>query len=108
MNPGPPPNNLQAVSVGPAWKGNPESNSPGSIEEAASEFAKLKAEGKIRNIGGLQLQRAAKARALNVAPITSLQPPYSLLATEVEVSTLRYAHFTTSAQSSIQRWPRVC
>jgi aryl-alcohol dehydrogenase-like predicted oxidoreductase len=33
------------------------------------------------------------ARAVNIAPITSLQPPYSLLATEVEDSTLPYARF---------------
>jgi aryl-alcohol dehydrogenase-like predicted oxidoreductase len=30
-------------------------------------------------------------RALTVAPVTSLQPPYSLLATEVESSTLPFA-----------------
>ena len=35
----------------PAWKDNAESDSPGSIEEAVGELAKLKAEGKIRNIG---------------------------------------------------------
>src|ERR1700735_319788 len=35
----------------PAWKGGPESASPGSIEEAVGAMAKLKDEGKIRHIG---------------------------------------------------------
>ena len=74
----------------PAWKGNPESASPGSIEEAVSEMAKLKAEGKIRNIGVSNFNAQQLARAVKVAPITSLQPPYSLLATEVEHSTLPF------------------
>ena len=77
----------------PAWKGNPESDSPGSIEEAVGELAKLKAEGKIRNIGVSNFNAQQMARALKVAPITSLQPPYSLLATEVEDSTLPYAYY---------------
>src|ERR1035437_1879 len=77
----------------PAWKGNPESDSPGSIEEAVGELAKLKAEGRIRNIGVSNFNAQQMARALNVAPITSLQPPYSLLATKVEASTLPFAHF---------------
>jgi len=74
----------------PAWKGNPESASPGSIEEAVGELAKLKAEGKIRNIGVSNFNAEQIARAVKVALITSLQPPYSLLATEVEDSTLPY------------------
>jgi len=76
----------------PAWKGNPESASPGSIEEAVGELSKLKAEGKIRNIGVSNFNAQQMARALKVAPITSLQPPYSLLATEVEDSTLPFAY----------------
>ena len=75
----------------PAWKGAPESASPGSIEEAVGELAKLKAEGKIRNIGVSNFNSQQLARAIRVAPIASLQPPYSLLATEVEESTLPFA-----------------
>lgn len=75
----------------PAWSGNPESASPGSIEEAVAEMAKLKAEGKIRNIGVSNFSTSQMQRALNVAPITSLQPPYSLLFTDVETSTLPFA-----------------
>src|SRR5580658_6243607 len=75
----------------PAWSGNPESASPGSIEEAVGEMAKLKAAGKIRNIGVSNFSAAQMRRALNVAPITSLQPPYSLISTDVEASTLPFA-----------------
>src|ERR1017187_313911 len=74
----------------PAWKGTPESTSPGSIEEAVGELARLQAEGKIRNIGVSNFNAQQMARAVKVAPITSLQPPYSLLATEVEHSTLPF------------------
>jgi aryl-alcohol dehydrogenase-like predicted oxidoreductase len=75
----------------PAWAGNPESASPGSIEQAVAEMAKLKAAGKIRNIGVSNFNVAQMQRAQNVAPITSLQPPYSLLFTDVETSTLPFA-----------------
>jgi aryl-alcohol dehydrogenase-like predicted oxidoreductase len=75
----------------PAWAGNPESASPGSIEEAVAEMAKLKAAGKIRNIGVSNFDASQMQRAQNVAPITSLQPPYSLLFAEVETSALPFA-----------------
>jgi aryl-alcohol dehydrogenase-like predicted oxidoreductase len=75
----------------PAWAGQPESASPGSIEEAVGALAKLKAQGKIRNIGVSNFNAGQMQRALSVAPIASLQPPYSLLATEVETSTLPFA-----------------
>ncbi len=75
----------------PAWAGNPESASPGSIEEAVAEMAKLKAAGKIRNIGVSNFNASQMQRAQNVAPITSLQPPYSLLFRDVETSELPFA-----------------
>jgi aryl-alcohol dehydrogenase-like predicted oxidoreductase len=75
----------------PALSGNPESASPGSIEEAVGALARLQAEGKIRHIGVSNFNAQQMQRALSVAPIASLQPPYSLLATEVEVSTLPFA-----------------
>jgi aryl-alcohol dehydrogenase-like predicted oxidoreductase len=67
-----------------ARNGAPESASPGSIEEAVGALAELKAEGKIRHIGVSNFNTQQMQRALDVAPITSLQPPYSLLATDVE------------------------
>jgi aryl-alcohol dehydrogenase-like predicted oxidoreductase len=75
----------------PAWKGGPESASPGSIEEAVGALATLKAEGKIRNIGVSNFNAKQMERAQKVAPIASLQPPYSLLARDVESATLPYA-----------------
>jgi aryl-alcohol dehydrogenase-like predicted oxidoreductase len=75
----------------PAWAGGPESASPGSIEEAIGAMAELKAEGKIRHIGVSNFDALQMRRALSVAPIASLQPPYSLLAREVEGSILPFA-----------------
>jgi aryl-alcohol dehydrogenase-like predicted oxidoreductase len=75
----------------PAWKGNPESASPGSIEEAVGTLAQLKSEGKIRHIGVANFDTAQMQRALQVAPIASLQPKYSLVSSEVESSTLQFA-----------------
>jgi aryl-alcohol dehydrogenase-like predicted oxidoreductase len=75
----------------PAWQGQPESASPGSIEEAVGALADLKGEGKIRNIGVSNFNARQMERALAVAPITSLQPPYSLLANEAEAATLPFA-----------------
>lgn len=75
----------------PALSGKPESASPGSIEEGVATLAKLKAEGKIRHIGVSNFNASQMQRALYVAPITSLQPPYSLLATDIESSILPFA-----------------
>jgi aryl-alcohol dehydrogenase-like predicted oxidoreductase len=74
----------------PAWKGAPESASPGSIEEAVGAMAELKAAGKIRNIGVSNFDAQQIQRALNIAPIISLQPQYSLLARGVESSVLPF------------------
>jgi len=75
----------------PAWHGGPESASPGSIEEAVGALAKLQAEGKIRHIGVSNFDAQQMRRALRVAPIASLQPQYSLIATDVESSILPFA-----------------
>jgi aryl-alcohol dehydrogenase-like predicted oxidoreductase len=74
----------------PAWKGAPESASPGSIEEAVGALARLKDQGRIRNIGVSNFNVHQIKRAQSVAPITSLQPPYSLIATDVESAILPY------------------
>src|SRR5712671_3389737 len=73
-----------------AWHGGPETASPGSIEEAVGELATLKMEGKIRNIGLSNFNAQQMQRALQIAPIASLQPQYSLLATDVESSILPF------------------
>src|ERR1700674_4594177 len=70
----------------PSFRSGPESASPGSIEEAIGVMAKLQTEGKIRHIGVSNFDAQQMQQALNMAPIASLQPPYSLLAADVESS----------------------
>ncbi|MGH9668053.1 MAG: aldo/keto reductase [Bryobacteraceae bacterium] len=61
------------------------------IEEGWSEMAKLKEEGKVRWIGVSNFNASQMARAQAIAPITSLQPPYSLVSPEIEESILPFA-----------------
>lgn len=60
------------------------------IEEGWTEMAKLKEEGKVRYIGVSNFNVDQMKRAMKIAPITSLQPPYSLLAPEIEEKILPY------------------
>jgi aryl-alcohol dehydrogenase-like predicted oxidoreductase len=75
-----------------AWRGRPEGAAPGSVEEAVGALATLKAQGKIRHIGLSNFNAQQMERARDIAPIVSLQPPYSIVAPEVEKSILPYAH----------------
>ena len=61
------------------------------IEEGWTEMAKLQAEGKVRWIGVSNFNVAQMKRAQAIAPITSLQPPYSLVRPGVETEILPYA-----------------
>lgn len=54
------------------------------IEEGWTTLAELKREGKVRNIGVSNFDVAQMKRAQAIAPIDSLQPPYSLIHPEVE------------------------
>lgn len=76
----------------PAWHGAPESASPGSIEEAVGTLAEMQRQGKIRYIGVSNFDAGQIKRALAVAPITSIQPSYSLLARDIESSVLPFAN----------------
>jgi aryl-alcohol dehydrogenase-like predicted oxidoreductase len=60
------------------------------IEEGWTELAKLKEEGKVRWIGVSNFNAAQMARAQAIAPIASLQPPYSLVQREIEAEILPY------------------
>jgi aryl-alcohol dehydrogenase-like predicted oxidoreductase len=60
------------------------------VEEGWSTLAQLKKEGKIRWIGVSNFNTSQLARAQAIAPITSLQPPYSILAPDIEADTLPY------------------
>ncbi|MCU7495722.1 MAG: aldo/keto reductase [Ignavibacteria bacterium] len=59
-------------------------------EEAWDAMAQLKKEGKVRWIGVSNFSTAQLDRIKAIAPITSLQPPYSLLNREVESEILPY------------------
>jgi aryl-alcohol dehydrogenase-like predicted oxidoreductase len=54
------------------------------IEEGWTTLAELKHEGKVREIGVSNFNVEQMQRAQRIAPITSLQPPYSLIKREVE------------------------
>ena len=60
------------------------------IEEGWSALAELRKEGKVRWIGVSNFNVAQLARAAAVAPVSSLQPPYSLVSPEIEASVLPY------------------
>lgn len=54
------------------------------LEEGWTAMAQLKEEGKVRYIGVSNFTVAQMRRAMRIAPIDSLQPPYSLLRRETE------------------------
>jgi len=60
------------------------------IEDGWTTLAKLKEEGKVRYLGVSNFNVSQMKRAQAIAPITSLQPPYSLPAREVEKEILPY------------------
>jgi aryl-alcohol dehydrogenase-like predicted oxidoreductase len=60
------------------------------IEEGWSTLSKLKDEGKVRYIGVSNFNVQQMQRAQAIAPITSLQPPYSMISPEIEESILPY------------------
>ncbi len=61
------------------------------IEEGWSALAELQREGKVRWIGVSNFSIAQMRRAQAIAPISSLQPPYSLVRPEVEHEILPFA-----------------
>ena len=63
---------------------------PGTIEEAWSALADLKQQGKIRYIGVSNFSVADLECVGRIAPVTSLQPPYSLLRRKIEAEILPY------------------
>ena len=60
------------------------------LEEGWSEMAKLQRQGMVRWIGVSNFDVEQMKRAQAIAPITSLQPPYSLVHREVEEEILPY------------------
>jgi aryl-alcohol dehydrogenase-like predicted oxidoreductase len=62
------------------------------LEEAWSTLAELRYEGKVRWIGVSNFNVAQMRRVQAIAPITSLQPRYSLVHTEIETEILPFCH----------------
>ena len=60
------------------------------IEEGWSELARLQQEGKVRYIGVSNFSVTQMERAQAIAPITSLQPPYSIVTREIEKEILPF------------------
>ncbi len=60
------------------------------VEEGWATLARLKEEGKVRWIGVSNFNVDQMRRAQAITPITSLQPPYSLIRREVEPEILPY------------------
>ncbi|MCA9198811.1 MAG: aldo/keto reductase, partial [Planctomycetales bacterium] len=60
------------------------------IEEAWTTMVQLKQEGKVRHIGVSNHSAAQMARLQTIHPITSLQPPYSMLVRGIEDDILPY------------------
>jgi len=67
----------------------PDPDSP-ELEEGWSTLADLKRAGKVRWIGVSNFNVKQMRRAKAIAPITSLQPPYSLIHREIEEDILPY------------------
>ena len=54
------------------------------IEEGWATIAELKKEGKLRSIGVSNFNVSHMRRAMKIAPISSLQPPFSLIKRDIE------------------------
>jgi aryl-alcohol dehydrogenase-like predicted oxidoreductase len=65
---------------------NPEDE----IEEGWETLTRLKEQGKVRYLGVSNFNVAQMRRALKIAPITSLQPPYSILRRDIEAEILPF------------------
>jgi len=60
------------------------------LEEGWAELASLKGEGKVRWIGASNFNVEQMERARAISPVTSLQPPYSLVRRGIQEETLPY------------------
>jgi aryl-alcohol dehydrogenase-like predicted oxidoreductase len=72
----------------PRWGSSPAGHDPGTVAEAWQTLADLKRDGKLRYIGTSNFTVPDLEAADRVAPITSLQPPYSALRRDIEVDVL--------------------
>ncbi|RPJ62532.1 MAG: aldo/keto reductase [Acidobacteria bacterium] len=71
------------------WPG-PWGQPPANIEEGWRTLADLQREGKVRHLGVSNFSVEEMERIAAIAPIGSLQPPYSLLRRKIEADVLPY------------------
>lgn len=75
----------------PKWPSSPPGHDPGgSIEDAWQTLADVQREGKVRYIGVSNFDAGQLAQIETIAPVTSLQPPYSALRRDIEAEVLPY------------------
>lgn len=72
------------------WPDYPPDGPAAQIEEGFGALSRLKDEGKLRHIGVSNFDEAQLARAGRVAPVETLQPPYSLLDRSIESTILPF------------------
>ena len=68
----------------PRWGSSPAGHDPGTVDEAWRTLDDLRKAGKLRHIGVSNFTVADLEAADRVAPVTSLQPPYSALRRDIE------------------------
>ncbi|MFY9935505.1 MAG: aldo/keto reductase [Silvibacterium sp.] len=78
--------NVDAIDLYQIHWPNPEDE----IEEGWETLARFKEEGKVRYIGVSNFNVEQMKRVQKIAPITSLQPPYSLLRRDIETDILPF------------------
>jgi aryl-alcohol dehydrogenase-like predicted oxidoreductase len=72
------------------WPVLPSGDPAPDIEEAWQAMAEIRDAGKVRCIGISNFDAAQMARIADIAPITSLQPPYSMLSRDIQDDILPY------------------
>jgi len=72
------------------WPTFPPGSPDPDLEEAWTTLTELKERGKVRAIGVSNFDAAQLERVRTIAPITSLQPPYSMLMRRIEDEILPY------------------
>jgi aryl-alcohol dehydrogenase-like predicted oxidoreductase len=73
----------------PSWAAAPASPNAG-IEEAWQTLSGLRKQGKIRYLGVSNFNVTQLERIRAIAPVSSLQPPYSMLRADIEAEVLPY------------------
>ncbi len=75
------------------WPSQSPSGPAPDLEEGWSTLVELQRAGKVRYIGVSNFDEKQLERAGAIAPVSSLQPPYSMLMRDIEGKTLPYCQF---------------